>query len=320
MKRVSLLGILVLTAVVSYFFLSKEKDLSYKKSEILNTAGTKELFLGARKSLPAQAQVQGQVVQDNCSDITSQLESIDFTGPIEDWLEIINLDSLNTCKDPSTLEQIATLKKNCFDEFDEKICGQNAVFLRAALRTRNIEDGEDRELLADLILKEFSGKMPDFNKLANFAEKLMDMDPDQKAYQKLWASSKIISKLGPNSSPMDVAEEINNRVGDEFLNDPDMIGLKLAMKTGFNPQSVEEFAREFLSQKDSSTMHEVLGWSLWKQNRINEAIAELNRAIDLNPNDKWLLEQLQKVQSKNANTDSYQARIQLGFDYQDLYN
>lgn len=320
MKRVSLPGILVLTTVVSYFFLSQEKDLSYKQSKILNTAGTKKLFLGARKALPETTPVEGQVVQDHCSEVTSQLESIDFTGPIEDWLEIINVDSLNNCKDSATLEQIATLKKNCFDAFDEKICAQNAVFLRAALRTRKIDDGEDKELLADLILKEFSGKTPDFNKLAGFAEKLMDLDPDQVAYQKLWASSKIIAKLAPDSSPMDVADEIGDRVGEELLNDPDMIGLKLAMETGFNPQSVENFAREFLSQKDSSTMHEILGWSLWKQNKFNESMAELKRAIDLNPNDKWLLEQLQKVQSKNADPDSYQARIQLGFDYQDLYN
>lgn len=320
MKRVSLLGILVLTAVVSYFFLIQEEDHSFKKSKIITTTGTKKLFLGARKSLPAPAQVEGQVAQDNCSDITAQLESIDFNGPIEDWLEVLDVDSLNSCKDPSTLEQIANLKKNCFDEFDEKACAQNAVFLRASLRTRNIEDGEDRELLADLILKEFSGKVPDFNKLTGFAEKLMDLDPEQKAYQKLWASSKIISQIGPNSSPTDVADEINDRVGEELLNDPDMIGLKLAMKTGFNPQSVEEFARNVLTQKDSSTMHEVLGWSLWRQNRLNEAVAELSRAIELNPNDKWLLKQLQKVQSKNANPDSYQARIQLGFDYQDLYN
>ena len=78
MKRVSLLGILVLTAVVSYFFLVQEEDHSFKKSKTITAAGTKKLFLGARKSLPAPAQFEGQVAQDNCSDITAQLKSIDL--------------------------------------------------------------------------------------------------------------------------------------------------------------------------------------------------------------------------------------------------
>lgn len=320
MKKISLIGILALIAAASYYFLPQEEDPSSKKSKIMTTSSSKKLFLGARTKSVAASQVQDSAVQDSCSDLSSQLDTIDFNVSVKEWIEGIKAAEVDNCKDPLVLDQLTNLKQNCFEKFHEGMCAQNAVFLRAVLRTRNIPDGEDRELLADLILKEFSTNNPDFKKLAKFAEKLMDMDPDQKAYQKLWASSKIISQLGPNSNPMDVADAVSKRVGEEIFNEPDMQGLKLAMATGFNPTSVEEYARGYLSKNDTSGMHEILGWSLWKQNRFAEAINELERAIDMNPKDKWLQEQLQKVKSKGANPDSYQARIQLGFNYNDLYN
>ena len=99
-----------------------------------------------------------------------------------------------------------------------------------------------------------------------------------------------------------------------------MQGLKLAVETGLEPGNVEQFAREVLNQNESSKMQEILGWSLWRQSRYEEAEAALKRAIELNPNDPWLKEQLEKIHSENAGDESYQARISLGFNLEDLYN
>jgi Flp pilus assembly protein TadD len=99
-----------------------------------------------------------------------------------------------------------------------------------------------------------------------------------------------------------------------------MQGLKMAVSTGLLPDNVVEYARGYLTKKSDPRMHEVLGWALWRQNRYSEAIHELQRAINLSPDDSWLKDQMGRVLSGDANTETYQARISLGINLQDLYN
>ena len=320
MKKVFLLGLLIVSLFAGYFFLFNQKapvsNIEPKKSKL----SSRKLFLGARKNKITTKILTTTSTLDGCEGLTNNLEDLDFNIPIKEWILNLDLKLFAKCQKPELQKRLADLQTNCFEKLEETKCFSDALFLRAILRTRMVEDGEDRELLADLILKEFADMNPDFEKLKKLSEKMMVLEPDQIAYQKLWASSQVISKLSKNKSAMDVADLVNERVNPELWNDPSMDGIKLAMATGLEPNSVEAYARGFLSQKGNAVMHEVLGWALWKQERHAEAIEQLQKAIAMNPQDPWLKDQLKKVNSKNANSDSYQARITLGIDVRDLYN
>lgn len=321
MRKVLLLGLLIASCVAGYFYFFQDSvPVSTPAITKKSHSSSRKLFLGARTKKLPKSNSAASDIQDGCEDLTRNLESMDFNAPVDEW--VLNFDkvALKNCQLPLLTERLEMIQKHCFEELDEGLCAMDAVFLRAQLRTRNVEDAEDQELIADLIINEFAHNKPDFDKLNKLSEKMMVLDPDQKAYQKLWASSKVISKLFKGKSPMDVAEEINGRVNPELWNDPALNGIKMAMMTGLEPSNVEDYARGYLTQKPDAVMHEVLGWSLWKQNRRAEAIDQLQQAIKMNPKDTWLKDQLKKVRGKGANAESYQTRIMLGLDMRDLYN
>lgn len=322
MKKVSLAGILVLTFVVSYVFLFKQDDAGVaSQSDSLEVSRSRKLFLGARKNISSTTTEKSPTIAaDGCEVVTLQLEDVDFNIPVKDWVETLELSTFDKCQLPEFKTRIASIKTNCFDKLDEQACAQQAIFFRSLLRTKGVTEAEDQDLLADLIISEFANASPDFHKLEKYSEKLMNLDPNQAAYQKLWASSKVIASLTDKKSPTSLAEELSQRIDEKVWNDSEMQGLKMAVATGLIPDSVEEYARGYLSTKNDTRMHEVLGWALWRQNRYAEAVQELQRAIALNPADKWLKDQLTKVTSKDADLETYQARISLGINLQDLYN
>lgn len=320
MKKVLLLGLLIASSLAGYFYWFQDTaPVSTPQIVQKSKEGSRKLFLGARKKTPTTNIVKSET-RDGCEELTSNLETIDFNSPVSEWVLDFDQAAFGKCQLPEFKDRLSQIQKSCFDKFIDTECSTHAVFLRAQLRTRGIEDGEDQELLADLILTQFANNQPDFKKLTKLSEKLMVLNPDQKAYQKLWASSKVVNKLMSGKSAMEVAEEVSERVNPDLWNDPTMNGIKMAMATGLEPGNVENFARGYLSQKPDAVMHEVLVWALWKQNRQAEAITELQRAIAMKPNDQWLKDQLKKVQGKGANADSYEARITLGVDVRDLYN
>lgn len=315
MKKLSFLGFLIVIGV-ALFYLSQDSKKEAVPSLMKAATPSKNLFLGKRAALVTQASEQ----IDGCSELRNQLDSIDFTLPAKEWRAVLSLELLKTCSDPEIFERTKLIQETCFDKKDDDLCSTNAVFLRAYLRTKGLKNSDDKEQLADLVLREFAKGMPDFKNLKNLAEKLMNMDPKQLAYQKLWAMSKLIASVDSKKSPLDLADDIYGRVDPEMWEDPQMKGLDLALKTGFDPQEIESMTREALAQKDDSWTREALGWSLWKQGRKSEALDNLRRAIQLNPKDPWLQEQYKRVKSKGAGPDDYHGRISLGVSVEDLFD
>lgn len=278
---------------------------------------TQEIFLGARTN---KAPVKDSLkIESACDELARSLDATDFNLPFDEWIEDIEPGQLESCNDKEVSSRLSSMRKVCFEEINDQACVMEGIFLRSLLRTRGVEDSEDRLQLADLVLREFAMGNPDFGKLMNFSDKLMDLNPDQLAFHKLWAMSKVIHALEQKVSPAEYAQEIENRVDPRIWEDQETIGLDLALKSGFEPSSVEEIAREMLSQKDDPRVHEILGWSLWKQNRRAEAIDQLKVALKMNPQDAWLKEQYKKVMAKEAGENDFQARFSLGFDLRDLF-
>jgi hypothetical protein len=319
MKKVSLAGIFILGFGISLYLLSGQ-DATVAGSEH-KSSESRKLFLGKRenKSIHITKKV-ALVATDGCELVTLALEDIDFSIPVREWLEILDVTSFDKCHAVEFKDRISSIKNNCFEKINEQECAQQAIFFRSLLRTKGVTDAEDQDLLADLIISEFAGGPPDFHKLVKYSEKLINLNPNQAAYQKLWASSKVIASLTDMKSPTQLAQEISDRVDENVWNDFEMQGLKMAAATGLVPGSVEEYARGYLSENNDTRMREVLGWALWRQNRFVEAVQELRKAIALNPSDQWLKDQLSKVTAKDANLETYQARISLGINLQELYN
>jgi tetratricopeptide (TPR) repeat protein len=317
MMNIKSIAVILVLTVITFFWVSSKDDEVF----IAPRTSSRKLFLGPRKkSLTSLTVGQPLKNPDSCEVVNLQLGNIDFNIPVIDWVERLTLSDLEKCARSEFKDRVVSIKINCFEKLDEQICTQQAVFLRAILRVRGVTDAEDQDLLADLVISEFAGNTPDFHKLEKYSEKLMSIDPNQASYQKLWVSSKVISRMEDSKSPTDLADELAERVDGEVWNDPEMQGLKMAVSTGLLPDNVEEYARGYLTKKSDPRMHEVLGWALWRQNRYAEAVHELQKAIDLSPNDKWLKNQMDKVSSGDANTETYQARISLGINLQDLYN
>ena len=307
---------LVLVVAVTFGLLSGQNEIV-----VQSKSSTRKLFLGTRKKLVRTPVVKYEkIVTNECEAATSQLEGIDFNLPTAEWVERLDVQDFDNCKLPEFKDRIASIKANCFEKIDEQTCNQQAIFFRSLLRTRGVTEAEDQDLLADLVISEFADNTPDFHKLETYSEKLMNLDPNQAAYQKLWASSKVVASMDDLKSPSDLAEELAGRVDESIWNDSEMQSLKMAVATDLNPNNVEDYARGYLTKRADPRMHEALGWALWQQNRKAEAIGELRKAITLAPTDKWLKVQLAKAISKSANRDTYQARISLGVNLQDLYN
>jgi tetratricopeptide (TPR) repeat protein len=319
MKKVSLfLGILLFATFV-YMFVSDNNQTQLLSQSPKASSGTRKLFLGARAK-SSNISTTENPYPNECLTLTSQLEVIDFNESSEDWRQSLEFSALDECEDEAAQARIADVHTFCFDNFQEDECARHTVFLRALLRTKDIHDSDERDILADLILREFAGETPDFKQLINHSDKLLSLEPNQPSFQKLFAAASVISALDGKADLAALKSALDQRIDSDLWQDTEMQGLKLAVETGLEPGNVELFARELLNQNESSKMQEILGWSLWRQNRFEEAEDALRRAIELNPHDPWLKDQLKKIHSKNAGEDSYQARISLGFNLEDLYN
>ena len=318
MKKGIVLGLGILLGLGFYFYPRQPlaKVAVVPKQSI---PSSRKLFLGARKN-PVIQKATDPSQSDGCENLTFQLAEVDLSIPVKDWVDAFDETAFNGCALPEFAEQVKQLREHCFKKLNQGSCVQDAIFLRAGLRTRGLTDGEDRELLADLILREFKGQPgPDFARLKKFSNKLLELDPNQPAIQKLWATATVVDKLIAGKDPTEIAKAITDRLDAKIWNEPEMQGIRLAVATGLKPEGVEEYARGYLSKQNDPLMHEMLGWALWKQDRQGEAIEQLRAAIALSPKDPWLQNQLKVLSSKDANPESYQTRISLGINLGDLY-
>ncbi len=319
MKKLSVAVILI--AIGSVFFLrSAEKPLPQQQQQ-RKKKSSKKIFLGPRRTTGRTKEAPASVVPPNCRLLKDRLEEIDFNLPAEEWLAGLEERDLKACDSAKYAKRMETIQAECFRSRDAEKCGIELVFLRSLLRTEGVTDGDDKEMLADLILSQFTKDLPDFPQLERLTSKLMDLDPSGASVQKLWAMSKLLSQRDLSNLPPDLSEEIRARVDPELLDDRELLGLNLLLENGTDPEKIEGSLRERMeADPDDSYLHEILGWSLWNQNKRAEALAELERAIELNPKDQWLRDLQRNLGSGNASVHSYQGRLMLGVETDDLFN
>ncbi|HXH30019.1 MAG TPA: tetratricopeptide repeat protein [Bacteriovoracaceae bacterium] len=320
MKKLLSIGAVIAIGSIVYFTYPPKKITAQKQEERRTQSSSRKIFLGPRKNVAKKSKVPDLKI-DGCDNLKNNLERIDFNLDTTDWLAQLDADHLANCKNEKFSARIASIKSKCLTGTPTEDCGIELVFLRSLIRTDGIVDGEDKETLADLILGQFTDKEPDFGKLEHYTSKLLDLDPSGRAVQKLWAMSKLLSNEELSQLPPNLKEEIQSRVDPDLLDDEQMLGLGLILENGVNPEKIEGALRQRLENlKPSSQLHEALGWSLWMQNRREEARAELSKALQLNPNDPFLKEMAQKITSPTADVNSYQGRLSLGVEVEELFN
>lgn len=191
---------------------------------------------------------------------------------------------------------------------------------RSFIRVRAIKDPSTREELADLILAEFSKKIPDFKKLKDVSRELLKLDPNDRPVQKVWAMTAVIAGDPKNLNPELVRDIYETLDPEQIENDPELRGLDVIMKTKLKPDSVEDYTREILKNNPSDlSSREMLGWSLWQQGRREEAIAEVDRILSQSK-DPYLAKIREQLVSGNATKDSFPGRLNLGVKLEDLWN
>ena len=280
----------------------------------------KEIFMGKR-SVPVAYKAEDKVYS-GCEELESTLNDLDFRRPAEEWVTTLELRELSACKDPSLEKQLLSANNICFSKKpNHNECVQNLLFLRSLLRTRHEIDANDPENIADLIIREFATniKEPNFQKLSEYADKLIDMNPSNIALQKFWAMSKLMSNI--RSVPEGLQDEIYARIDPSLLSDPDFMSYRMFLETQLDPLKAEGFSRDYLAQyPDQSQAHEMLGWSLWQQGKRDEARAQLDLAIQMNPNDEYLKAMAKDLRSRKADRGSYKGRMNMGISFEDLFD
>lgn len=288
----------------------KNRSTSVEVS-VKEKSSNKKLFLGKRSKKTVQ-----KTVSDPCEDLKSRLEEIDLNEAPRD----LNKDLFVGCNDKSLEERKKLVLESCFPKIKEE-CTSHLMFLRSIIRTQGITDSEDKEILADLILLEFSKVTPDFKKLEKLVKKLLRDDPKNPAYQRIWAMSKMIGSGDPRNQREGLREDIFSQIDPEVLNAPDMDGLRIFLETGLDPAKVEELSRSTLSaDPHRQGSREILGWALWQQGRREEALSELGIAVARNPQDEWLRKMYQNLQRPGAKKEDYMGRLSLGVKLEDILN
>lgn len=287
---------------------------------LTSSTSSKKVFLGKREALPEKD--QSTTENYNCNEASSFLDQVDFNYAQEEWSGDLDPEVFSSCSDPKLLEKIKDIQSTCFpkkENMDE--CMTNLVQLRALFRSQKIVEPRNREELADFILAEFSKNPPDFKKVAKFSKEMLAEMPEDPTLQKVWAMTHLVSqpdfsKLGP-----DFEQEIFAHVDPALLDkDSNLRDMKMIMKTGLEPLKIEAYALEELKHSpDDASTHEILGLAYWKQGRKQEALAALDRAIALSPNDEALKRMREDLKSPNANQSSYVGRLRLGVRLDDLF-
>ncbi len=320
MKPAGYILIAVTVSVAAVFILYQKSHHHLPESEKqIQKARTKELFLGKRQA-HSVARVEDKVFA-GCEELETTLNDLDFRRPPSEWATTLELRELDNCEDPA-LEQILTgATTACFGKkVNHNQCVQQLMVLRSMLRTRFAVDANDPENVADLIIREFSNKKdPDFKKISQMSEKLLDMNPTNLNFQKLWAMSKLMANV--KNVPDGLADEIYRRLDPDMMEDPDFQAYRMFLETKMDPMLAEDFSRDFVEMyPQRSQAYEMLGWSLWQQGRKDEAREQARLALKFNPQDPWLLKLNKDLNSKNSNRGSYQGRLQIGIQLEDLYN
>lgn len=291
-----------------YFWPSENAVVTKETTHEKVVSPNRKLFRGKRKNLSNDKKPEVQT----CDVLLTQLNDLDLSGE-----ELNDFDKLNF--DGCDAETVKLAKEVCSETKFEK-CLTQIVFLRAKLRTRGIETSEDPEMVADLIITEFNKTPPNFNKLEKLVGELLEQNPENKNFQKLWAMNKFLANIDKKPLPANLKESIYERVDPEVLDDPEFMSYRMFLETGLDPSRAEEFSRSLVEQfPNRADAHEVLGWSLWQQNRRAEAITELERAIRLAPHDEWLRRTYKNVKDPKADRGAYQGRMSIGVKLEDLY-
>lgn len=308
-KIIALLTVALIGATAFYFYPeSTEPQISSNQT----TQTSKSLFLGKRPQLQLESADPSETKA--CLELASSLDDLNLEETVDFPEEL-----LSTCKEGEFAVKLEEVRSSCFEKKSKHSCQLSLLFLRSLIRTKNHEGVATEHSLADEIVGEFSKKNPDFKKIEKISSRLMTMNPSF-PIQKLWAMSKLLSqddlKITDNLS-----DEIYSRVDPQLLEDSDMQDLDLLLKTKMDPSLIEQHLRSALeSRPDNSRAHENLGWALWKQGKRQEAIEALETAVRLSPGDDWLSTMLREVKSPGSDENAYKGRLQLGFNFEDLFS
>lgn len=309
MKKFFGIFILALTLVGAFYFWPTEKKVEDNpKKETKVVSENRKLFLGKRKHISKKS----EITTSNCQQLLTELNDLDFNQMDVDLASL----SLDSC---SESEKINQLKAKCSGK-EKHTCQAELMMFRAYLRTKGVEFSEDKEMIADLILTEFQKKTPDFKKLEKLVGELLNQNPENQTYQKLWAMNKLLANIEQKPIPKNLKEDIYSRLDPELLDDPELTSYRMFLETGLDPIKAEGFARDYLKRNPNrADIHETLGWSLWHQNKRAEAIAQVERAIALNPKDPWLDSLYSRIKSPEAGRESYEGRMNMGIRFEDIY-
>ena len=291
---------------------------------------------------------QDSKIPKECLDYFDALQKIDFlsAGSQADQLtyQLLPIQPQG-CKG-EFLRGFATVQKEFLKKckpadqnLSEKIseeCGSAIFLLRAAvtrlaLKDKSISEITDMSQLTDLVFSELSGafngsQAPDFLKMKAVSERMLALDPDLYAAQKINVMANLMEGfMSPKGSPESAAAWVNTEASlkkalatnptDETLQDA-----QIAMQTkGLDPVLTKELSQTMTEQNpNDDRAWYLLAFAEWKQGNHPGSIANLNHAISLAPQNQDYQNTLEAVSKPGANAEAFQGTLRIGISNEDF--
>ena len=233
------------------------------------------------------------------------------------------------------LKKCSPKDQNLSEKISEE-CGSAVFMIRAAVTRLALQDKPLKEItdmaqLADLVFSEFAGifnksdQTPDFARMRDISDRMMELNPNLFAAQKVSAISNLMEgfmaeKGSDNSASWDRAEKVIAKALESHPDDETIQDAKIAADTkGFDPALTQELSQKMTNEDPENDR----GWYLmsyaeWKQGDHGNSIINLKHAIALAPDNDDYQNILHEISKPHANADSFKGAFKVGISNGDF--
>jgi|GEM_PF-3729118 len=192
-----------------------------------------------------------------------------------------------------------------------------ASVTRLLLKDKPVSEITDLKQLSDLMFAEFVGKSgesdpPDFARLGQVAERMLELNPNLYAAAKVATFSDLEKGMSEKTpEAWQKAQAALKRAETMNPEDPDLTDTAMAIQTqGFDPaRTVDEANRMLQEDPNDDRGYFFLAYGQWKANDRQAAIANLQKAIDLNPSREDYRQIMNEITAPKADGDSFKGAL-----------
>ncbi len=318
-KLIALLCVLIVVGI-AYFWPPQELMASTSNISKASPINSQESKIALE--MEATTSATPIIETKSCSELGNVLNEIDFDDSLDKILDSISKEQVEGCKHEAFISRVSSIVEACFGPERLSHCNTELMFLRALMRAPFLEEPYNQAAIADLLMVEYSkaSKERDQRKLADLTKRLLEKDPRNRKFQKLWAVVAYDSQVKLHKFPKKgLKKEIYETLDPAAWKKLELF--RWHVESGNNQEKFQAIVRNSISHYPGyAASHEALGWSLWQQNKREEALEQLMVASSLWNKTSYYPDLIKKLNSPDAKLEDFPAYVNIGVEWKDLYN